>query len=414
MQWGDYRLKKLLNILFIILILSLVFAGCSKSNEEERSKLKEKIRAEVEAEMKENKENEVTKLSQEELKSSMVDYETKLHEFLDNSPGGFYHEDIKQFELYKTNEEFKKYVDKLLVLGYGIEQGEGYYYLYVGEPQGQENDTGNSATPSTSKQNVSTSSNKALIEKIGSDFYKFKLNSTVYFDINEDGKDEEIRYEIVDEFNGKLTIKGYDPIELYLEAPESDYFVIVKFKDKFDTAMNMIGIIDYGPSMDPITELYSIIAPQGENAFVNVGSIPGFLVHSSEYNQSNEEDFDYKAILLDNKGIEAPVRLDILGTWFGRNLFTYYSTYCSLIDNIHKYNSDYKTRIVLDAKNSVATYKEKDLGSKNGTINGGQKVTLTTTDNKEWVYMKADDGNEGWVNIKDITNTNFSEFPAYD
>ena len=51
-----------------------------------------------------------------------------------DSLDNFYSNDIKQFNLYKRNPQFKHFVDSLYELGYGIEQAEGCYYLYIGEP----------------------------------------------------------------------------------------------------------------------------------------------------------------------------------------------------------------------------------------------------------------------------------------
>lgn len=197
---------------------------------------------------------------------------------------------------------------------------------------------------------------------------------------------------------------------------EKSYFIIVKFSDKFNTTMNMIGIIDYGPSNDPSTSLYSIIAPRGENSFCEVGSVSGVLVPPSKYNGENMDDFNYKAVLIKGQGIEASVRLsDLLPqTWFGRNLFTYYSTYCSLIDNINKYNQDYETKVLLKAEKDVKVHSEKDLNSETAMIKAGQKVYLIATDNKQWIAVATEEGIEGWVNVKDISPSHFSGYPVFD
>lgn len=430
-----------------MLMLALILVACSESDEaakkteeelkaelreEMKEEIKEELKNELEAEAKseaelsndssqeqsnestedEKSKNPVVKLSDDELRASQSKYESKLREYLSKLHGGFYTEDIREFEHYKTNSEFREYVDKLLALGYGFEQAEGDYYLYVGEPVGY---TEEGVEPKKQEED-NASSDDALIEKIGSNYYKYKTNTTVHFDLDGDGTDEEIRYDVKDIESGKLTVKGYEPIDVTTDIGEQEYFIIVKFSDKFDTTMNIIGIIEYGPSVDPVTQLFSIIAPRGENTLVSVGAVPGQLVHSTQFDSNNKEDFDYKAVLIENKGIEAPVRLshEYVGTWFGRNLFTYYSTYCSLIDNSNKYDQDYKTNVVLNIKKPVKAYKEKDQETESVTINGDQKVTLTATDNEKWIKMKADDGTEGWVNVESVTNDNFSGFPMYD
>lgn len=73
-------------------------------------------------------------LTEDELRDQKDAYEAKLHDFLNEPMGGFYSSDIRDFEHYHSNEAFREYVDHLFALGYGIEQAEGYYYLYVGEP----------------------------------------------------------------------------------------------------------------------------------------------------------------------------------------------------------------------------------------------------------------------------------------
>lgn len=93
-------------------------------------------------ELKENNEEEkqITKLSNEDLVRLKDEYEGKLHDFLNSFPdtytGVFYSSDITHFEYYLENKDFQKFVNMLFSIGYGIEQAEGYYYLYVGEPVG--------------------------------------------------------------------------------------------------------------------------------------------------------------------------------------------------------------------------------------------------------------------------------------
>lgn len=48
--------------------------------------------------------------------------------------GLFVTNDITDFSMYRKNEPFRDFVDDLLSYGYGIEQAEGDYHLYVGEP----------------------------------------------------------------------------------------------------------------------------------------------------------------------------------------------------------------------------------------------------------------------------------------
>ena len=273
---------------------------------------------------------------------------------------------------------------------------------------------------------------EALIESSGNNYYKFKSNTNVYFDIDQDGINEKINYSIDnDNLKAKLIIDGYNPIEIETFQAETSWFQIINFTDKYGTNMNMIGLFDYGPSADPVTTLYSIIAPNGTKSFVSVGTINAQLVDKSKYINISDsydfskeatteylafsEDFIGKAFLIENEGIEAPVYLsiNIPQVWYGRTLFTYYSTYCSLVDSSEKYDTDYKTYSVLSVTNNVKAYANKDINSEFNFITSGQNVLLYSTDNKDWVAMEAEDGTKGWVHVNDISNDNFDGFVIF-
>ncbi len=259
-------------------------------------------------------------------------------------------------------------------------------------------------------------------------YFKFSSDETVHFDLNGDGKKEEIiyqtgtvEYQISGDYEvipGKLIVSGFEPIEI-LDLPFGirEYFIIVRFLDKFGTSMNMIGIIDHGPSVLPTTTLYAIIEPKGEEWFGEVGEIGGELVPPSQYNENSMDDFNYKAVLRYGEGIEAPVPLSyyvVPQTWFGRNLFTYYGTYASLIDNIHPYGNDYVTNSELKIEQQVTGYAEKNTASANVSFKAGQSTRLGATDNEQWIKMIAADGTEGWVLASDVTEENFSGFAIFD
>ncbi|OEF96987.1 hypothetical protein [Desulfuribacillus alkaliarsenatis] len=248
-------------------------------------------------------------------------------------------------------------------------------------------------------------------------FYRFRTNETVLFDLNDDGNKEAIIYRTgTTESPGELVVSGFEPIEIWdMPFGETEYFVIIRYKDEYNLEMNMIGIIDYGPSMDYTTTFYSIIAPMGEDWFGYVGDVGGKLVPPTEYNDSNQggidTDWNYKAVLRYGEGIEAPVRLSVTpGSWYGRNIFTYYTTYKTLIDNIDKYNRDYRTDLDLKVERSIKLYDEKSLSSSTTVLEAGQIVQMAMTDNAEWIYMIARDGTKGWARVSDVTESNFSGF----
>lgn len=394
----ELYMKRLLVVLIAAILTCAMLAGCSSDTPAASQKSEEELRAEIQAEMeseakmKEEMEAEIREKLEAEQQGNEANEANEVNEVNEgeqkpqetNAPSQQAQEEPKETEQPKTTEQPKE-----------IEQPK--------------------ATGS------------ALIESDQSaGYYKYKANTSVKFDIDMDGKDEDIKY---DSTNGKLSIPGYEALNIDTMFAQTDYFIIIKFKDKYSTEMNMIGILDYGPSNDPTTSLYSIIEPMEEKWFGFVGSVEGEIVPPSKYEgdisldgindpkyNAVMEHFNYKAVLRKGEGIEAPVRLSILphATWFGRNLFTYYSTYKLLIDNIEKYNQDYETKIVLNIQNDVKAYSEKDVNSQSTTIKAGQAVFVLATDNNEWIGMVAEDGSEGWVLAKDVSDKNFSGFPVFD
>lgn len=358
-------MKKILCILLSVFI-TFFFAGCGKGNNAPVQKTEAELKAEIQAEMEAEAKNE------EELRAQIkaeLEAEQKANE------------NNKNDTVSENNTEIL--------------------------PQ---NNSGGNGNPIESNPSSSKSS---------STYFQYKANETIYFDMNRDGTDEEILY---DSNSGKLVVTGFDAIDLETMFLEKEYFIIIKFNDKYDNVMHMIGILNNGPSMDIVTDLYSIIAPMGEDTFVHVGSVQGEIVTPSNYHEpsissDSMDDFNYKAVLLEGEGIEAPVRLAVLNnlqTWFGRNLFTYYTTYCRLIDNIEKYEQDYTTFLPLTVLCDVNTYTTKDKNSDAVTLKGNQSVVFLSTDNHEWIGFEAADGTNGWIHIDEVTEQNFSGFTVFD
>ena len=69
----------------------------------------------------------------------MVQLERELNELLKSlvnevENANYYPNDIKEHALYKKTDPVRAFVDKLFRMGYGIEQAEGSYYLYISKP----------------------------------------------------------------------------------------------------------------------------------------------------------------------------------------------------------------------------------------------------------------------------------------
>ncbi len=371
--------QRILLVLFVFVLVGGLFAGCdSKEAAKTEEELKAELMAEMEAEAKEREEME-------------AEIRAKLEAELEAEAGSTEQDTEQKPEEVQQDDENEAETTKEADIPEAPKSG------------------GKTEKPKDEAKEVNT----LLESDEAQGYYKYKANAAVKFDIDKDGNQEEIEY---DSASGKLNITGYKAVDIDTMFAEKDYFVIVKFMDKYNTEMNMIGIIDYGPSNDPSTALYSIIEPMGEKWFGSVGVVPGELVSPAKYDENSMNDFNYKAVLRKGKGIEAPVRLSVLphATWFGRNTFTYYSTYSSLIDNIEVYEQDYDTKMELKVENDVRVYSEKDVSSQNVTVNAGKTVYIIATDNDEWIGIATLDGLEGWIPAKDVTPNSFSGFPIFD
>jgi hypothetical protein len=80
------------------------------------------------------------KISKADLTKKLAQYESVLQGKIETLKAQnyvqktlFFPKNIKDFEFYKKNKDFALYVDQLLTMGYGIEQAEGEYYLYIGQ-----------------------------------------------------------------------------------------------------------------------------------------------------------------------------------------------------------------------------------------------------------------------------------------
>ncbi len=370
-------MRRLLYLLLIMVFTIGLAAGCG-ANETVKSEdeLKEEIKAEMKAEMKAEQQKE------EELRAqAKVEVEA---------------------EKKKKQEESKE-----------IQTQQSKNLQETPEPKQDTKADTTSTAPGVSKD--------TLIESNGVNYYKYRTNETVSFDIDGDGTQEKIKYttksDKLDYGQAILSIDGYKDVDISGASLEDDYFVILKFSDKYDNKMNMIGILDYGPSFDLVTELYSIVDPMGigEKSFVSVGSVTAEIVPPDQYNENDMDDFNYKAVLLENEGIDAPVRLQVMGqTWFGRSLNVYYTTYVRLLDTTEKYDVDYRTKSDLTTARDIKLHEFKDVNAASFIVKAGEIVHLTATDNKEWVGMATGDGAKGWYSLKDFSPESFTGYAMFD
>lgn len=270
---------------------------------------------------------------------------------------------------------------------------------------------GDQSSPVSTTPQVQSNEN-TLLEQEGTNYYKFKANKKIFFDIDQDGMNETITY---DTANGKLLIDGYKSIDIDTMFAETESFWIIHFLDQYGNDLNMIGILENGPSGDVVTTLYSIISPIGDKAFVYVGEIYGELVPSTRYNPEDMHDFNNKALNIEGIGIDSPVHLTLINqhaNWYGRNTFTYYSTYKILVNNADKYEQPYLTSMMLTVLKDIPLYSDMDKTSTKTVVKAGQDVRFEMTDNIEWIYIQTEDGRFGWISQSVVNGSSFTGFPV--
>lgn len=106
--------------------------------------------------------------------------------------GLFYSDDIRDFQLYQDNQDFRLFVDEIFAQGYGIEQAEGHYYLYIDDPASyQDGETGKEGTLIFEDLAVGQSVDGVTVVKhelVPNDYFilefsgEFSTSGEIYFD----------------------------------------------------------------------------------------------------------------------------------------------------------------------------------------------------------------------------------------
>ena len=253
--------------------------------------------------------------------------------------------------------------------------------------------------------------------EIGLDYYQFPANETILFDLNEDGLNEEIYFDTSDFMQCTLSVYGYNSVVEEGINLETTYFSIVKYHDPYSVDFDFyaIGILDYGPSSDLMTNLYALIpTPMGDEAFVSVGCIGGMLVDRDNFDRSDEMKFNEYAFSQENNGLNAPVRLSLLPiTWYGRNNYIYDTTNMRLKDQGKDMGELYETNIWSMITEDVTVYDERDKSAGTKVLLSGQDLNFIETDNVEWIFVTAEDGTMGWLHKDDVDLEIFSGLTCY-
>lgn len=224
--------------------------------------------------------------------------------------------------------------------------------------------------------------------------HSYPLGTTVSYDLNGDGIDEEITVDAQEYANGRLTV-GNTSVE-FMTIDPTGYFTVINVDQS--QKILLIGVSDYGFSDDDMTILY---AYDGER-IAEVGIFEDILGKNS-YGKAG-------AICHGDGTISARVRMDVLGTWTAMGLYRLGEA--GLEDHTELYRRmDWEDQITgweVTTKIELTMYKDCDQTGGQITIPAGTMVRMTGVErgqevNTHWVCFEVDSMNATlWLLTEEI------------
>lgn len=243
---------------------------------------------------------------------------------------------------------------------------------------------------------------------------EYKTGQNIMVDLNGDGSEEEIRYDVKEssDYSGYscvLTINGtaYELCEYAaMVTPETKSFYVTDM-DEYDDSLE-IAVLDDGPSADYATYFYRYDG----SALAFIGEVDGFPF--------KEQNGGINGFTGQN-GINGTIRTDILETAYLNGYWWYDSNARKLeyMDGgMHQYKYFTPHRLYVD----LPLWKAMDQNSEQVTVSSGQDVFFISSDAKEWIYVRAKDGTEGYIHVdgENVSNVGrpgtevFSELNYFD
>lgn len=244
---------------------------------------------------------------------------------------------------------------------------------------------------------------------------EYKTGQEIALDMDGDGRAEKIRYDVKEEsrdyagYSCILTIDG-NTWELCdyaaMVTPEEAFFYITDI-DTYDSTLE-IAVLDYGPSADYMTYFYRYHA----GTLDYIGGVGGFPFKEQNGGRNG---------FTGQNGIYGMIRTDILETAYLDGYWWYDSNMekVEYMDNgMHRYQYFTPHRLYVD----LPLWQSMDQNSDQVTVSSGQDVFFISSDAKEWIYVRAKDGTEGYIHVdgENVSNAGrpgtevFSELNYFD
>ena len=220
------------------------------------------------------------------------------------------------------------------------------------------------------------------------------LGTTVYYDLNGDGIDEDITVNAQEYADGKLTI-GNTSINFPAINP-TGYFTVINVDQS--QKILLIGISDYGFSDDDMTALYAYDGTE----IAAVGFFEDVLGKNS---------YDRTGATCHGDGtISARVRMDVLGTWMALGLYRLGEA--GLEDHTELYRRmDWEDQITgweVATKTELIMYADSAKSDNPVTVPAETTVRMTGVkkgqeENTHWVFFEVDSLDADlWLLTKEI------------
>lgn len=217
-------------------------------------------------------------------------------------------------------------------------------------------------------------------------------------DLDGDGQEERIYLEALEGY-GKYGIHFKSNTDYRLRVDEAyyqDYGSNIEPRVMLyspDAETILLAIIDAGPSGDPLTTFFRYDAESGQVLWA--GELPWY----------------FENVTIENGVIKSTFRVGMIETqsaigywiWNGEKIVRrddevyqinlYHERYG---ENGEIYKDGY-----MKLKETLTVYEERSEESKAFTMEP-QMVLCTSSDLKEWIYLVAEDGTEGWLRVKDF------------
>ncbi|MEE1032352.1 MAG: tetratricopeptide repeat protein [Ruminococcus sp.] len=210
--------------------------------------------------------------------------------------------------------------------------------------------------------------------------HSYRLGTTVSYDLNGDGTEEEIKVTNNDDAPCRITINGTSIEGDWLMEPTGYYAII-----NIDGTGNelIVGVSEYGPSADPMTYLYAYDG----NSIINVGSFDDIL---------GETQWEKTAFCNGDGTITANTRMDVLGTWGANAIYIYSNHTLTDATDFYSYAGYWGNGIEWDATTNYALemYEGENRAYPKVVVPAGTVVYMTgckrMSENECWVAFRLD------------------------